>query len=257
MSEIQHYELDGTHRVMTPEYVEFDFVLAGLMSRALAWLADSVVSMLVAVSVLTLVSSLTSAFPGFNSAVSLVVWFLIDWGYMMLFELWWSGQTPGKRLMGIRVIAESGVRVTFYQTALRNLARPVDRLPLLYLVGGAVAILSSKHQRVGDLLAGTLVVRERRMKIPSSLPTPEALDVALLSDVEFVARVSRISQEEEQLLLSAALRREEMSLEARLKFFQIAAERLQTELQFIKPAHLSDEKMVLLVCASLTAKKKK
>jgi uncharacterized RDD family membrane protein YckC len=250
-----NYELDGTHRVITPEYVEFDFVLAGMMSRFLAWLCDTIVCLVVAMVTLSILSTVMALFPGFNSALSFVVWFLIDWGYMIVFELWWSGQTPGKRLTSLRVIQETGVRVSFYQTILRNLARPVDRLPLFYLVGGAVALLSKKHQRLGDMLAGTLVVRDRRIKIPASVATPQGLDVALLSDSEFSSRVARISSEEEQLLISAVLRREEMSVEARLKFFAKAAARLEQELGFSKPEHLSDEKVVLLVCAAIARRK--
>jgi len=245
--------LDGAHTVLTPEYVEFNFVLAGLMSRFLAWLIDTVVSVMLAWVILIVLSMSMFAFPGFASAMGFVVWFLIDWGYMILLESVWSGQTIGKRAMGLRVIQESGVRVGFYQSLLRNLARPVDRLPLFYLVGGVAALFSQSQQRLGDMLAGTVVVRERRLKIPSALERPEG-DTSLLNDADFRARVGKLSAEEEAALFSAALRREELGMEARLSLFATLARRLEDELGFVKPAHLSDEKLVLLVTAALAAR---
>lgn len=245
--------LDGVHTVLTPEYVEFNFVLAGLMSRFLAWLIDAVVAVMIAWVLLVALSMSMLAFPGFASAMGFVVWFLIDWGYMILLESLWSGQTIGKRAMGLRVIQESGVRVGFYQSLLRNLARPVDRLPLFYLVGGVAALFSESQQRLGDMLAGTVVVRERRLKIPSALERPEG-DTSLLNDADFRARVLRLSSEEEATLFSAALRREELGMEARLNLFATLARRLEDEVGFVKPAHLSDEKLVLLVTAALAAR---
>lgn len=245
--------LDGTHTVLTPEYVEFNFVLAGLLSRFLAWLIDTFVSSLVATGLLIALSVSMLAFPGFASALAFVVWFLIDWGYMIVLESLWSGQTIGKRAMGLRVIQESGVRVGFYQSLLRNLARPVDRLPLFYLVGGVAALFSESQQRLGDMLAGTIVVRERRLKVPAALERPEG-DTSLLKDPDFRARVGRLSAEEEATLFNAALRREELGMEARLGLFSTLARRLEDELGFAKPAHLSDEKLVLLVTAALAAR---
>ena len=115
--------LDGAHTVLTPEYVEFDFVLAGLYSRFLAWLVDGVLVMVLSSLIITVLSVTLFAFPGFASALSFVIYFLVDWGYGIAFETWWSGQTIGKRMMGLRVIQESGVRIGFYQAALRNLVR--------------------------------------------------------------------------------------------------------------------------------------
>jgi hypothetical protein len=141
------------------------------------------------------------------------------------------------------------VRIGFYHAALRNLARPVDRLPFLYLVGGASALLSGSQQRLGDMLAGTIVVRERRLKAPSALGV--AAGEGLLADPLFVSRVKRLSAEARELVLSAALRREELRLEARLRLFSALGDRLQELLAMEKPAHLSDEKWTLLVAAAL------
>jgi uncharacterized RDD family membrane protein YckC len=246
-------QLDGTHTVLTPEYVEFNFVLAGLMSRFIAWFLDALVAVFVAWVILFGISLVDLAFKGFGSALAFVVWFLIDWGYMILLESIWSGQTLGKRVMGLRVISETGVRVSLFQSMLRNLARPVDRLPIFYFVGGAAALFSGSQQRLGDMLAGTIVVRERRLKVPSALTQPEG-DTSLLQDSDFRARVAKLTQEEEATCLSASLRREELGMEARLKLFAALAQRLEEELGFTKPEHLSDEKLVLLITAALAAR---
>ncbi len=241
--------LDGTHTVLTPEYVEFRFTLAGLYSRFLAWMLDALIVLVCTGFVLTVLNLTMLAFPGIASALSFVIYFLVDWGYAIALETAWSGQTVGKRMLNLRVIQESGVRIGFYHAALRNLARPVDRLPLLYLVGGITALVSGSHQRLGDLLAGTIVVRERRLKVPSALGTTG--EEGLLHDPLFVSRVKRLSAEERELVLSAALRREELHLEARLKLFAALGSRLQDALAMEKPAHLSDEKWTLLVATAL------
>jgi uncharacterized RDD family membrane protein YckC len=241
--------LDGIHTVLTPEYVEFRFTLAGLYSRFLAWLVDSVLVM-VGTSVLLMGLSLgMAAFPGFASALGIVLYFLVDWGYGITLESVWSGQTVGKKLLGLRVIQRSGVRISFHHAALRNLARPVDRLPLFYLVGGVTALLSGSNQRLGDMLAGTLVVRERRLKLPSAIGVPAGQ--GLLADPLFVSRVKRLGTEAREAVLSAVLRREELSMEARLRLFSVLGAKLQELLAMEKPAHLSDEKWTLLVAAAL------
>lgn len=254
--------LDGNHAVITPEFVEFDFVLAGLLSRMLAWLIDSLVIVGIVTVAAMVIMFAGAALPGFASALFIVAWFLVDWGYYILLETAWSGQTLGKKALGLRVIQESGVRISFVHAALRNLARPFDRLPALffgmagpgfYAIGGACAFLSQSHQRLGDMLAGTVVVRERRLKIPASLARP-GVELTLLQDPTFRARVARLSSEEEALIFASALRREELGMEARLSLFQSLAQRLEDDADFHKPQHLSDEKLVLLVAAALVAR---
>ena len=248
--------LDGSHAVLTPEYVEFNFVLAGLYSRFLAWFLDAVIVMFATMLTLFVLSIVMVAFPGFGGALFFIVYFLVDWGYGIAFETAWSGQTIGKKAFGLRVIQESGVRIGFYHAALRNLARPFDRLPVLYLVGGVAALFSESQQRFGDMLAGTIVVRERRLKIPASIGRPEG-ETALLTDPLFLSRVAKLTSEEEEVIFAAAIRREELGMEARLRLFAILSQRLQEDADFFKPPHLSDEKLVLLVAAALAAKSAK
>lgn len=248
--------LDGAHTVLTPEYVEFDFVLAGLYSRFLAWLLDGVIVLSISAALILVLSIVSVALPGFGSALIYIVYFLVDWGYGIVLETWWSGQTIGKRALGLRVIQESGVRIGFYQAAMRNLVRPFDRFPFFYLVGGTVALFSRSHQRLGDMVAGTIVVRERRLKIPSSITQPEG-ETTLLKDAQFVARALKLPSDDQEVLFNAAIRREELGMDARLGLFATLSARLQEEYGFEKPEHLSDEKLVLLVAAAIATEKAK
>lgn len=250
--------LDATHRVLTPEYVEFDFVLAGLYSRFLAWLVDRllIIAAALVVSIALTFSGAVVGLGGFSAALAAVLYFLFDWGYGIALETAWSGQTVGKRVMGLRVIQESGVRIGFYHAALRNLARAFDSFPALYLVGGTVALFSRSHQRLGDLLAGTVVIRERRLKIPSSIAQPDG-ETGMLTDPAFRANAMKLPAEDQEVLFNAALRREELSIDARLKLFASMSERLQQGFGFKKPEHLSDEKLVLLVATVIVEQKRK
>ncbi len=247
--------LDAQHTVLTPEFVEFEFTLAGIQSRMLAWLLDTLVTIGLSL-VLLLVLSLTAIVAGnLSLALFFVGWFLIDWGYGIALEWLWSGQTIGKRALKLRVLQESGVRIGFLHAALRNLARPLDRLPFFYLVGGTAALFSSSQQRLGDLLAGTIVVREQRRALPASLERTEQFG-AFSSDPQLLSRVARLSEPEQELLFSSALRREELEVEARLRLFAELARRLEQRLDLGKPDHLSDEKFVLGLTAVLAWKKR-
>src|SRR5690606_37237315 len=155
--------LDAIHRVGTPASVQFVSALAGVFGRAVAWLLDRLIILAVYL-LLAIILGLLMGGLGQRGVVSaLLLYCLLDWGYMVLFESLWAGQTPGKRALGLRVLQEGGVRVGFEQVLLRNLARAVDGLPVLYAVGGVATLLSRRHQRLGDLLAGTVVIRERKL----------------------------------------------------------------------------------------------
>ena len=241
--------LDAVHHLVTPEAVEFEFVLAGLYSRFLAWLVDRIAILMLFLGVSLGLSLVFAALPDLASAFGFVLYFVLDWGYGLAFETAWAGQTPGKRALGLRVLQESGVRVRFEQALLRNLARALDGFPFFYGVGGLVALLSPRQQRLGYLLAGTLVVRERKLTVPPSLARPdggEAVPEALLAQ-----RVSRLSHDERELVLSAVARRDELGMEARLQLFGVLSERLQDSLALARPEHLSDEKWCQWIAASL------
>ncbi len=236
--------LESVHRVRTPELVEFEFPLAGLMSRTLAWLLDVLVSTAGAAGLCLIAFSAMAVAPGLGAALAIVIWFLVSWGYFVFAEYRFAGRTLGKRVLGLRTLQISGVRVGFYQAAVRNLVRPLDNLPFLYLVGGALALLSRSFQRFGDIAAGTVVVRDRRTAIPSGLQPPAEALKLLGGDKKVAERLSRTSVQERELLISAVLRREELSMGARLKLFAGISTHVQERLGVARPEHLSDEKFV-------------
>ncbi len=151
--------------IETPERSAFTYEVAGLGSRTLAYLADVFVqgvAALLLMVVATLMNVMIDVFSSLAIIIMLVGIFLIFWGYPTLFETFWRGQTPGKWLLGIRVIREGGATAGFLELAIRNLLRIIDMLPAAYVVGIITIFLTPRHQRVGDLLAGTLVVRAEK-----------------------------------------------------------------------------------------------
>ena len=156
--------LDTTAAVITPERVQFRYRLAGPAQRGAAVAFDLLVGMalLLAVGfVLTLVSSLP-ALEGVANGVLYGAMFLLFWFYGVFFELLWSGQTPGKWLVQVRVVRTDGAPVQLPDVVLRNLLRVADFLPLGFGLGVLVMLFDPKLRRLGDLVAGTVVVQEDR-----------------------------------------------------------------------------------------------
>ena len=91
---------------------------------------------------------------------------LLNWGYFTLFEAFWNGRTPGKRVARIRVIQRSGRPIGIFESMARNFVRYVDQIPFFYAVGVITMFATRQHQRLGDLAAGTLVVRDREQETP-------------------------------------------------------------------------------------------
>jgi uncharacterized RDD family membrane protein YckC len=147
-----------------PENVRLGFRLAGPGSRLGAYLLDLGVRAAVfyGIANLLMIVLLPFASTGLPAGAYFVVIFLLEWGYGCFFETWWSGQTPGKRAFGLRVIKTEGYAIGFYEAILRNLLRAADFVPLFYAAGFLAALSNSRFQRIGDLVAGTMVVREKK-----------------------------------------------------------------------------------------------
>lgn len=159
-------------QLATPERVAVDLPIAGLGSRAMAWLVD--VALLFAVGLVLyfgftfLVPDPVEAVLAVSStarAVAVVVLFAVLWVYWTAMEVAWHGQTPGKRLVRIRVVKADGSPVTLFESAVRNLLRAVDFLPVCYPVGVACMLIDRRHRRLGDLLAGTVLVRDEEVDL--------------------------------------------------------------------------------------------
>jgi uncharacterized RDD family membrane protein YckC len=149
--------------IPTPEGVDLELVLAGLGSRLVATLVDYLVKGAVLIALWVIGATIGGGDAGgFLVALLIVGSFLVWFGYDVAFETLASGRTPGKRAAGLRVVRLGGEPVGFLASAVRNLLRLVDSLPGIYAVGAVCILFSPRNQRLGDLAAGTLVVRERR-----------------------------------------------------------------------------------------------
>lgn len=152
--------------VKTPEYISLQFQLAGLGSRTVAFIIDNVI-LSIAMVIILLVSFLlvfaVSEIPFMEDAIPyllvfmIIGLFLLNYGYFVILEFFWGGKTIGKKIMGIRVIQENGQSITFLASFIRNLLLIIDSLPY-YLVGLLMIFFHPKKKRLGDLLAGTIVV---------------------------------------------------------------------------------------------------
>jgi uncharacterized RDD family membrane protein YckC len=164
--------------IPTPEGVELQLVLAGLGSRLVATIVDVLIKGAVLLA-LWLIGDAAGGDEagGFLVAGLLVASFFVSFGYDVAFETLASGRTPGQRAAGLRVVRLGGEPVGFVASAVRNLLRLVDGLPGIYAVGAVSVLFSRRNQRLGDLAAGTLVVRERRAPLP--VARPAAPDFAL------------------------------------------------------------------------------
>jgi uncharacterized RDD family membrane protein YckC len=158
----------------TPELVAIELPLAGIGSRFIAVLVDTLILGAVFLFLGVFAAFLLPALGAFGEKAAewgvgafVLIFFLVFWGYFALFEAFQSGRTPGKRVAKIRVIHQSGRGVSFVESLGRNLVRIVDYLPGFYGVGILAIFLSRRHQRLGDMVAGTLVVREREVEAPT------------------------------------------------------------------------------------------
>jgi uncharacterized RDD family membrane protein YckC len=158
--------------IETPEQTSIEFPLAGIGSRFLAILIDGLIQGAVIIVLLLIFVGLGFGFRsaglgGFPNAgvwvaaVLIFAYFLLMYGYFILFESIWNGQTPGKRLTHIRVIKDSGQPITAIDAVGRNLLRIVDQLPFAYGIGVLCAWISPQSKRLGDYVAGTVVVHEK------------------------------------------------------------------------------------------------
>jgi uncharacterized RDD family membrane protein YckC len=152
--------LDTIHAVQTPEGVDLALPVAGPAPRALAYAIDLLIQGVALSSVQTVLFSAGGS--GFAIGVYLIAVFVMNWFYPVLFEVLSHGQTPGKRVLGIRVLHENGTPVGWSASVLRNFLMVADFLPFLYLAGIVSMCVDTSFRRLGDLAAGTLVVHAER-----------------------------------------------------------------------------------------------
>ena len=221
--------MKNEHRVLTPESVEFVYELGGLGSRMIAAAIDHLI---VLTGLLALwvggcfLAGFASLFVGAVVAVAIAGTFVLYFGYFAYFEWKWNGQTPGKRMMDLRVIDDRGMSVDAFQSLTRNLFRIVDMMPFLfaldfisigfYGLGGIAAWLSPQQKRLGDWAAGTLVIRTQKRVMPGAIIAPngavegdsvrvvDSLDLDVLADKRYLGKSDQYRNAEPVLFITRA-----------------------------------------------------
>ena len=157
-------QYEDTVRLSTPEGVELELALAGVGSRLAARLVDFllIAALLIAVALASEGAVDNSSLGDAAIAIiGIVAAFALIWGYDVFFETFASGRTPGKRAAGLRVVTDRGAPITFTASAVRNVLRLIDEYLTLWLAALASILRSQRNQRLGDMAAGALVVKER------------------------------------------------------------------------------------------------
>ncbi|HET9028905.1 MAG TPA: RDD family protein [Candidatus Aquilonibacter sp.] len=229
--------MDRTLDVRTPESISFSYELAGVGSRFLAVTLDLLIQfavVLILVLGLAWAGAHAPAKPahlsgaektGFNIVAGLliVILFAIFFGYFILFEWLWNGQTPGKKALGLRVVRDGGYPIDFGASLVRNLIRVGEMLLGYYALSAVIAILSPENKRLGDMAAGTIVVREARMESPASL-------LHDMREEPVYASTAYMSGEERALVKRFLERRDTFAAQRRAQLAHQIAERVRPRL---------------------------
>jgi uncharacterized RDD family membrane protein YckC len=163
--------LEKNLTVVTPEQVQLQFQTAGIGSRAMAQLFDLLMLVLLNTGIFFALFGLASLSDGevqsstgsdYGLAIFIILVILINVGYFICTEYYMGGQTPGKRIFGLRVIQDNGQSATFLAVIIRNFFRILDVLPSFYFLGVVVMLFSKKDKRIGDMVAGTIVIVEQQ-----------------------------------------------------------------------------------------------
>ncbi len=213
---------DDTLVIETPERVPLHFALASIGNRFIACAIDHTIQIfvLIAMLILFLIISDTADVgarlvnaPKWVIAVLVVIQFIIINGYFAIFEWIWRGQTPGKRWLKLRVIREDGRPISFYEAMIRNLLRLIDfMVPPFYSVGLVSVFATDRDQRIGDLVAGTVVVREREAEAPAfaevfASPVSDPALRRTCQPFQFTADVNLLTEQEISVVESFLRRR--------------------------------------------------
>ena len=169
--------------IETPEQIDISFQKAGIGSRFYAALLDTLLLVLIAFIGYyvnrNFISELGDTLGNWLGALGGIIVFTLFWSYYMVFEVTTNGQSPGKRALGLRVIKDGGYPISFADSAIRNLVRVVDFLPFFYGAGLMTMLITSNWKRLGDLAAGTLVVKTARTDLKLTGANPKAAASAL------------------------------------------------------------------------------
>ena len=249
--------LDDELVIETPERVELHYVLANVGNRFLAAAIDHLIQAVAIVAIFLAAGGLSgwrlfATMSVWTAALTVLAVFGVYWGYFVAFETLWSGQTPGKRMMRLRVVREGGRPVRFFEVFVRNLLRlAIDFQPFgSYAIGVVSIIFSARSKRVGDFVAGTVVVKERATEAPSlneiiKLSEIEQQRIERAAPAAFVADTRRLSAQELNAVKAFLKRRYELREPSRSVLAARIAEPISTKLgvavQGLSPEALLEE----------------
>lgn len=230
--------------ITTPEQVVFRHEVAGLVSRGLAWFIDY---LMILAGYVVIVMTFAALGSMWGVVFIILGIFILDFSYFAFFEIYYAGQTPGKKFFSLRVISLSGTRIRFGDAMMRNLLRPIDMLPWGMVVGGTIAFLNSRHRRLGDIAAETVVVCDVRRTLPAALAVQKGRVNSFQTNRAIQERIlARITREERDLVLDLAARRDQLDAPTRETLFGEAARYFRERLALPEDlVHLSDEQTVM------------
>jgi uncharacterized RDD family membrane protein YckC len=251
MTEPSQIHVPGDFRdkltIETPEQTVLEFEVAGIGSRFLALAFDTLLQILVGIGLLVILVVAGVAMP--NAARSgiwflaflVLAFFVLYFGYFAIFEVLWNGQTPGKKKEGLRVIKDSGRPITPAEAVGRNLMRIVDQMPVLYAVGICSVLLSRQNKRLGDFVAGTIVVHEKSLldakPVWESAPAEQSRLATTLGS-------ERLSREEFALVEAFLNRRSSLPSDVRFNMAEQIARQIRPKLSLQPGELLSAEKLI-------------
>ena len=233
--------------VHTPEGIEFSILLAGPVVRFLAWAMDMACISMVTITIGTLLRIFSILSIDLGMALVTLANFIIWMGYGICCEWFWRGQTLGKRLLRLRVVDEQGLRLQFSQVVVRNLLRIVDALPLFYMAGGVTCLISGKSQRLVDIAASTIVIRNPEISLPELEQLSDEKFNSLAEYPHLAARLrQKVGHGELSIAMRALLRREELEPAARVELFGRLAGHFRSLVRFPHEAvdGVTDERYV-------------
>jgi len=226
--------------VTTPEHVAIRYELAGIGSRGVAVMVDTLLQILLFMAPVYGFRLLRNIFTSEMErsvllGLLILSFFLILWAYFVIFETLWNGETPGKRLLGLRVIKDGGYPVDFHAVVLRNFLRAIDWLPACYALGFIVQLCSGQYKRLGDYPAGTVVVRHGHTEQEQKQVAGEAVVFRLL-DASVLSQITRLGRMEYRTVQHFLERRNELPAPLRAEFARRLALSLIEKFGYQEPA---------------------
>jgi uncharacterized RDD family membrane protein YckC len=273
--------------IETPEQVDLRFPIAGVGSRMIAVFLDMLIQIAVYL-LLGLAAYITSSFDNIDNTMShasntmqkwlvagfVLLNFILLVSYYIVLEAYWNGQTPGKRVMKLRVLKDSGRSITFFESLTRNLVRFVDYLPSFYVFGLICMLCNRQNKRLGDFAAGTIVVHERGQEQPflahnsrtftaatQGFAGPAANDIGLMPKAReaWVASgdavpadvVARLTPQDLHIIETFFSRALDLSIETRATLGARVAQTMCTKMQFPLPDGMPPERMLELIAVKM------